>query len=130
MTMPTTNLIDRPTQQLSSTVAKGIFDEALLAMGGYALLQEALGLRASYLCRGLEGELIMRFDGCDGCNKVKVELCEIDMYTVTFYRFSFAPVDRGCQVVQGFEDISREQLQHVFEEFTGLSLLPKKVSGQ
>jgi hypothetical protein len=123
--MPSINLIDRPTQQLSSTVAKGIFDETLSAMGGYALLQEALGLRASYLCRGLEGELIMRFDGCDRANKVKVELCEIDMYTVTFYRFSFAAVDRGCQVVESFEDIGREQLQHVFEEFTGLSLVPK-----
>jgi hypothetical protein len=123
--MPTTNLIDRPTEQLSSTVAKGIFDEILSAMGGYAPLQEALGLKASYLCRGLEGELIMRFDGCDACNKVKVELCEIDMYTVTFYRFSFASADRGCQVVESFQDIGREQLQHVFEEFTGLPLAPK-----
>jgi hypothetical protein len=123
--MPTTNLIDRPTQQLASTVAEGIFDETLSAMGGYALLQEALGLRASYLCRGLEGELIMRFDGCDQCNKVKVELCEIDMYTVTFYRFSFGSVDRGCQVAKVFEDMAREQLQHTFEEYTGLSLVPK-----
>jgi hypothetical protein len=123
--MPTTNLIDRPTQQLSSTVAKGIFDETLSAIGGYALLQEDLGLRASYLCRGLEGELIMRFGGCDRANKVKVELCEIDMYAVTFYRFSFAPVDRGCQVVGVFEDVAREQLQHVLEEFTGLPLVPK-----
>jgi hypothetical protein len=125
--MPTTNLIDWPTQQLSSTVAKGIFDETLSSMGGYALLQEALGIRASYLCRGLEGELIMRFDGCDRANKVKVELCEIDMYTVTFYRFSFGSVDRGCQVMESFEDIDREQLQHVFEEFTGLPLESKFV---
>jgi hypothetical protein len=126
--MPTTNLIDRPTQQLSPTAAKGIFDETLSAIGGYALLQEALGLRASYLCRGLEGELIMRFDGCDRANKVKVELCEIDMYTVTFYQFSFGSVDRGCQVVESFEDIGREQLQHVFEEFTGLPLESKFAS--
>jgi hypothetical protein len=126
--MPTTNLIDWPTQQLSSTVAKGIFDETLSSMGGYALLQEALGIRASYLCRGLEGELIMRFDGCDRANKVKVELCEIDMYTVTFYQFSFGSVDRGCQVVESFEDIGREQLQHVFEEFTGLPLESKFAS--
>jgi hypothetical protein len=123
--MPTTNLIDRPTQQLASTVAKEIFDETLSAIGGYALLQKALGLRASYLCRGLEGELIMRFDGCDRANKVKVELAGIDMYSMTFYRFSFALVDRGCQVVGVFEDIAREQLQHVFEEFTSLSLVPK-----
>jgi hypothetical protein len=123
--MPTTNLIDRPTQQLSSTVAKGIFDETLSAMGGYALLQEALGLKASYLCRGLKGELIMRFDGCDRANKVKVELAGIDMYSMTFYCFSFGFVDRGCQVVGSFGDIGREQLQHVFEEFTGLSLVPK-----
>jgi hypothetical protein len=126
--MPTTNLIDRPTQQLSSTVAKGIFDETLFAMGGYGLLQEAIGLRASYLCRGLKGELIMRFDGCDRANKVKVELCEIDMYTVTFYCFSFAAVDRGCQVVGSFGEIGREQLQHVFEEFTGLPLESKFAS--
>jgi hypothetical protein len=125
--MPTTNLIDRPTQQLSSTVAKGIFDETLSSMGGYALLQEALGLRASYLCRGLEGELIMRFDGFDRANKVKVELAGIDMYTVTFYCFSFAAVDRGCQVAKVFEDVAREQLQHVFEEFTGLPLESKFV---
>jgi hypothetical protein len=128
--MPTTNLIDRPTEQLSSTVAKGTFTETLSAIGGYALLQQSLGLVPSFLCRGEKGELIMRFGGCDHTNKVKVELCEIDMYTVTFYRFSFGSVDRGCQVVEVFEDIAREQLQHYFEEFTGLSLLPKKVSGQ
>jgi hypothetical protein len=123
--MPTTNLIDRPTQQLSSTVAKGIFDEILSAMGGYALLQEALGLKASYLCRGLEGELIMRFDGCDACNKVKVELGEIDSYTMTFYQFYFALENRGCQVVAEFEGVGREQLQHMFEEYTGLSLVSR-----
>jgi hypothetical protein len=116
------------TNFICTRAAKGIFDETLSAMGGYALLQEALGLRASYLCRGLEGELIMRFDGCDRANKVKVELCEIDMYTVTFYRFSFAAVDRGCQVAKVFEDIAREQLQHVFEEFTGSPLESKFAS--
>ncbi len=97
-------------------------------MGGYGLLQEALGLKASYLCRGLEGELIMRFDGCDRANKVKVELAGIDMYSMTFYRFCFSLENRGCQVVEVFDDIDREQLQHYFEEFTGLSLVPKLVS--
>jgi hypothetical protein len=113
------------TDFICTRAAKGIFDETLSAMGGYALLQKAVGLRASYLCRGLEGELIMRFDGCDRANKVKVELAGIDMYSVTFYRFSFAPVDRGCRVAGVFEDIGREQLQHMFEEFTGLSLVPR-----
>jgi hypothetical protein len=119
----TINLIDRPL--LAPDIAKGIFDEILAAMGGYALLQEALALRPSFLCRGQEGELIMRFGGCDHTNKVKVTLCEIDMYTLTFYQFCFSPVDRGCQVAMVFEDVAREQLQHVFEEFTGLSLVPK-----
>jgi hypothetical protein len=113
------------TNFICTRAADRTFIETLFAMGGYRLLQEALGLKASYLCRGLEGELIMRFDGCDGCNKVKVELCEIDMYLMTFYCFSFAAVDRRCQVVGSFEDIAREQLQHVFEEFTGLFLVPK-----
>jgi hypothetical protein len=113
------------TNFICTSAAEATFDETLSAMGGYALLRETLGLGASYLCRGLKGELIMRFDGCDGCNKVKVELCEIDMYSMTFYCFSFAAVDRGCQVVGSFEDIDREQLQHVFEEFTGLCLVPK-----
>jgi hypothetical protein len=70
----------------------------------------------------------MRFEGCDRCNKVKVELCEIDMYAVTFYCFSFAAADRGCQVAEVFEDIAREQLQHVFEEFTSLPLESKFAS--
>jgi hypothetical protein len=123
--MPSTNLIDRPTQQLSSIVAQRIFAETLTAMGGYALLRETLGIRASYLCRGLQGELIMRFDGCDSANKVKVELGEIDSYTMTFYQFYFALENRGCQVVGEFEGIDRHQLQHCFEEFTGLSLVPE-----
>jgi hypothetical protein len=123
--MPTTNLIDRPTEQFSPVVAKGIFDETLSVLGGYALLRETLGIRASYLCRGLEGELIMRLDGFDRANKVKVELGEIDSYSMTFYSFSFGSENRGCQVVESFEDIGREQLQHVFEEFTGLPLVPK-----
>jgi hypothetical protein len=113
------------TNFIRTSAADRTFTETLSAMGGYGLLQEALGLRASYLCRGLEGELIMRFGGCDRANKVKVELCEIDMYTVTFYCFSFAPVDRGCQMAGSFEDVAREQLQYVFEEFTGLPLVPK-----
>jgi hypothetical protein len=113
------------TNFILTSAADRTFTETLSAIGGYALPQEALGLRASYLCRGLEGELIMRFDGCDRANKVKVELAGIDMYSMTFYCFSFAPVDRGCQVVGSFEDIGREQLQHVFEEFTDLSLVPK-----
>jgi hypothetical protein len=126
--MPTTNLIDRPTQQLSSTVTKGIFAETLAAMGGYALLRETLGIRASYLCRGLEGELIMRFQGSDQANKVKIALDEIDSYSMTFYCFSFALENRGCQVVAELEGVGRDQLQHCFEEFTGLSLVPKVVS--
>jgi hypothetical protein len=125
--MSITNLIDLSPQQLPSTVTKQIFDETLSAMGGYALLQQAIGLRPSSLCRGLEGELIMLFRGCDCCNKVKVELVGIDMYAMTFYYFSFAVENRGCQVVGSFEDIDREQLQHIFEEFTGLSLVPKFV---
>jgi hypothetical protein len=123
--MPTTNLIDRPTQQLSSTVAKGIFDEILSAMGGYALLQQSLGLAPSFLCRGEKGELIMRFNGFDQANKVKIALDEIDSYTMTFYSFSFSPENRGCQVIAEFEGIGRDQLQHCFEEFTNLSLLPE-----
>jgi hypothetical protein len=123
--MTITNLIERP--MLAPDIADGIFAEILAALGGYALLQKSLGIKASYLCRGLEGELVMRFDGCDHANKVKVELCEIDMYRMTFYRFSFAIADRGCRVVESFEDIDREQLQHYFEEFTGLSLLPGMV---
>jgi hypothetical protein len=74
----------------------------------------------------MEGELIMHFDACDHTNKVKIELSEeIDLYTMTFYRFSRASVDRGCQVVETLEDIDRSQLQHYFEEFTGLSLVPR-----
>jgi hypothetical protein len=113
------------TSFICTRAAQRTFTETLSAIGGYALLQEALGLRASYLCRGLEGELIMRFDGCDRANKVKVELAGIDMYSMTFYCFSFAAVDRGCQMAGSFEDIAREQLQYVFEEFTGLPLVPK-----
>jgi hypothetical protein len=116
------------TNFICTRAADRTFTETLSAIGGYALLQEALGLKASYLCRGLEGELIMRFDGCDRANKVKVELAGIDSYSMTFYRFSFGSVDRGCQVVGSFEDIGREQLQHVFEEFTGLPLESKFAS--
>jgi hypothetical protein len=112
------------TNFICTRAANRTFDETLAAMGGYALLQQALEIRASYLCRGLEGELILRFNGCDRTNKVKIELDEIDTYTLTFYRFSFAPENRGCQVVGEFEGIGRDQLQHCFEEFTGLSLVP------
>jgi hypothetical protein len=114
-----------PVQYLPPAVAKGIFDDTLLAMGGYELLRQSLEIRACYLCRGTQGELIMCFDACDYSNKVKIELCEIDMYTMTFYRFSRAPENRGCQVVEVFEDVGREQLGHSFEEFTGLFLGPK-----
>jgi hypothetical protein len=115
-----------PDQYLPPAVAKGIFDDTLSAMGGYELLRQSLEIRACYLCRGMDGELIMCFDACDLTDKVKIELSEeIDMYTMTFYRFSRAPVDRGCQVVEVFEDVGREQLGHSFEEFTGLSLVPK-----
>jgi hypothetical protein len=115
-----------PDQYLPPAVAKGIFDETLSAMGGYELLRQALEIRACYLCRGVQGELIMCFDACDHSNKVKIELSEeVDMYTMTFYRFSRAPENRGCQVVGVVEDIGREQLQHSFEEFTGLFLVPK-----
>lgn len=126
--MSITKLIDRPTQQLPSAIAQRIFDETLLALGGYGLLKEALGITPSYLCRGLEGELIMRFGGCDQANKVKVELSEIDSYTMTFYRFCIAPENRGCQVVREIEGVDREQLQHYFEEFTELELTPKFVA--
>jgi hypothetical protein len=115
------------TDFICTRAADRTFTEILSAIGGYALLQQALGITGSYLCRGQEGELIMRFGGCDHTNKVKVTLCEIDMYTLTFYRFCFSPENRGCQVVEVLEDIDREQLQHSFEEFTGISLLPKMV---
>jgi hypothetical protein len=123
--MTTTNLSDRPTQRIPTEVADRIFGEILSAMGGYALLQKVLGVRPSFLCRGMEGEFILRFNGSDRTNKVKIELDAIDSYTMTFYCFSFVPENRGCQVVGAFEGIDREQLQHYFEEFTGLSLVPK-----
>jgi hypothetical protein len=126
--MTSTNLSDRPTDQMPSVVANEIFTETLSAMGGYALLKQSLGLTPSYLCRGIEGELIMRFNGCQHTNKVKVELSEIDTYTLSFYKFSFALENRGCQLVEVFEDVGREQLQHSFEEFTGLSLVSKEFS--
>jgi hypothetical protein len=112
------------TNFICTRAAQRIFDETLAAMGGYALLQQALGLAPSFLCRGLEGEMILRFKGCDQANKVKIALDEIDSYTMTFYCFSFSPENRGCQVVAEFEGIDRDQLQHSFEEFTGLSLVP------
>jgi hypothetical protein len=112
------------TNFICTRAAQRIFDETLSAMGGYVLLQQALGLAPSFLCRGEKGELIMRFNGFDQANKVKIALDEIDFYTMTFYCFSFAPENRGCQVVGEFEGIGRDQLQHCFEEFTGLSLVP------
>jgi hypothetical protein len=119
--MTTTNFI-------CTRAADRTFTEILSAIGGYALLQQALGVAPSFLCRGEEGELIMRFKGCDQANKVKIELAGIDSYSMTFYRFCFAADGRGCQVVGEIEGIDREQLQHYFEEFTGLSLVPKLVS--
>jgi hypothetical protein len=113
------------TNFICTRAADRTFTEILSAIGGYALLQQALGVAPSFLCRGEEGELIMRFKGCEQVNKVKIELAGIDSYSMTFYRFCFAADGRGCRVVGAFEGIDREQLQHVFEEFTGLSLVPK-----
>jgi hypothetical protein len=126
--MHTTDSLCAPEQYLSPVVADQIFTETLSAMGGYALLQDALDIRPSFLCRGMEGELIMHFNSCARCSKVKIELSEeIDSYTLTFYRFSRAAVDRGCQVVEVLDDIDRSQLQHYFEEFTGLFLMPREI---
>jgi hypothetical protein len=113
------------TNFICTRAADRTFTEILSAIGGYALLQQALGVAPSFLCRGEEGELIMRFKGCDQANKVKIELAGIDSYSMTFYRFCFAADGRGCQVVGAFEDVGREQLQHYFEEFTGISLVLK-----
>jgi hypothetical protein len=113
------------TNFIRTSAANATFDETLSAIGGYALLQQSLGLVPSFLCRGEKGELIMRFNGFDQANKVKIALDEIDSYTMTFYCFSFAPENRGCQVIAEFEGIGRDQLQHCFEEFTNLSLLPE-----
>jgi hypothetical protein len=113
------------TNFIRTSAANATFDETLSAIGGYALLQQSLGLVPSFLCRGEKGELIMRFNGFDQANKVKIALDEIDSYTMTFYCFSFAPENRGCQVVAEFEGVGRDQLQHCFEEFTGLSLVPE-----
>jgi hypothetical protein len=125
--MHTTDSLCAP-EHLPPVVADQIFTEILSAMGGYELLRQSLEIRACYLCRGMEGELIMHFDACDHTNKVKIELSEeIDSYTMTFYRFSRAAVDRGCQVVEVVEDVGREQLQHSFEEFTGLFLMPREI---
>jgi hypothetical protein len=123
--MHTTDSLCAPKQYLPPGVAQRISDETLSAMGGYELLRQSLEIRACYLCRGTKGELIMHFDACDRTNKVKIELDGIDLYSMTFYRFSLAAVDRGCQVVETLEDIDRSQLQHYFEEFTGLSLVPR-----
>jgi hypothetical protein len=113
------------TNFICTRTAEQTFRETLSAMGEYALLQQALAIRPSFLCRGMAGELIMLFKDCDRCNKVKIELCEVDMYTMTFYSFSFGSENRGCQVVEILRDIGREQLQHSFEEFTELSLTLK-----
>jgi hypothetical protein len=125
--MHTTDSLCAP-EHLPPAVADQIFTETLSAMGGYELLRQSLEIRACYLCRGTKGELIMHFDACDHTNKVKIELSEeIDSYTMTFYRFSLALENRGCQVVGIFEDVGREQLQHSFEEFTGLFLMPREI---
>jgi hypothetical protein len=91
------------------------------------LLQQSLEVRPSFLCRGMEGELILSFKNCPHSDKVKIEVSEIDMdtYIMTFYRFSMAPENRGCQVVKVIKDVSRKHLQHSFEAFTGLFLGPK-----
>jgi hypothetical protein len=123
--MSITNSIDRLP---SKKVAEVVFAEILSSMGGYALLEQVLGIRPCYLCRGMEGELIMSFDGCNRCNKVRIQPDEVNWYKVTFYRFSIALVNRGCQVVGTFRDISRDSLQQIFEEFTGLSLMPQLAS--
>jgi hypothetical protein len=112
----------------SPKVAEAVFAEILSAIGGYTLLQQALGIRASYLCRSVKGELIMHFESCNHCSKVSIELHKVNMYHLTFYRFSLASVDRGCQIVAVFGDISRDLLQQTFEDFTGLSLVPQLAS--
>jgi hypothetical protein len=123
--MSTTNHLCEPNQYLPPVVANEIFTEILSAIGGYDLLQESLGLRPSFLCRGMEGELILSFRNCDWTNKVKITPEGIDSYAMSFYRFSFNGGDRGCQHVETIQDIDRDQLQHSFEEFTELSLIPK-----
>ncbi len=58
------------------------------------------------------------FKGFHKANKCKITLTPMDLYDMTFYKFS--PSKFTCPEVKTFEGIYFDQLQATFTSFTGL----------
>lgn len=72
------------------------------------------------LC-AVESGLKFTFSGCRKANKCIVTLNTIDLYDVVFYKANVRNVENPCPEVGRFEGLYFDNLNSVFEEFTGLA---------
>jgi hypothetical protein len=67
----------------------------------------------------IEKGLAVAFKGCKTANRLEVKLDEAeDVYTMKFYKFSNRTLE--LNLVKTFENVYCDELQSIFEDFTGL----------
>ncbi|MEN3781462.1 hypothetical protein [Priestia megaterium] len=95
-----------------------IAKNTLLVLGGTGKLGAMLG--AKNFNYDPKGKLTFQFKLCQKANMVSFEVNSLDLYVITFYRFS----PRKCELkeVKVFEGLYVDQIRSVFTEFTGLDL--------
>ncbi|HWO96481.1 MAG TPA: hypothetical protein VNM45_09135 [Bacillus sp. (in: firmicutes)] len=88
----------------------------LQQMGGAGRLQAFVGGH-DFICKE-EGTLQFIFKLCSKANMFEIRLDCTDTYSMTFYQNGV----NGRQEVESFTSLYNDQLQSVFEDFTGLYL--------
>ena len=97
-------------------------------LGGQNRLKMMLG--ASNFSFGTNGELTFRFKMFRPANHLKIALNSKDLYDLTFYYISSPEAKKQrFDTVKVYNDIYCDQLQEIFQNFTGLTLIMPKIRG-
>jgi hypothetical protein len=96
---------------------KQIAETIIQQMGGAGRITAMVG--AKDFMYG-EGYVTFKFKGSRKMNVVKIQLNSMDLYDVTFMKYS--PKNLDCKTVKEFEGIYCDQLKELFENQTGLYL--------
>lgn len=91
--------------------------EILNQLGGFGKLRAMIS--AKDFVYG-DKNLSFGFKGSKEVNKIKIQLNEMDLYDITFYKYMPKKVE--LKEVIKFNGLWYDQLKPIFEDFTGLDL--------
>ena len=106
-----TNYTDKEKMEIATTIIQ--------QLGGGGKLRAMVGASDIF---ALDAGVQFSFKGSKKANKIVINLTDMDLYNVIFYKINMKNIDKSMIPVETIEGAYDDMLKPIFEETTGLYL--------